>query len=64
MKEKNEAWIELSQVKGELIQTNQQLLEVFEYLLNSLHILNSGYQSKGEAWSAVGELANRHAKYS
>jgi len=28
VKEKNEAWIELSITKGELIQTNQQLLEV------------------------------------
>jgi len=28
VKEKNEAWIELSVTKGELIQTNQQLLEV------------------------------------
>ena len=28
IKEKNEAWIELSVTKGELIQTNQQLLEV------------------------------------
>ena len=29
VKEKNEAWIELSETKGELIQTNQQLLEVY-----------------------------------
>ena len=28
IKEKNEAWIELSQTKGELIQTNNQLMEV------------------------------------
>ena len=28
IKEKNEAWIQLSETKGELIQTNQQLLEV------------------------------------
>ena len=29
IKEKNEAWIELSQTKGELIQTNNQLMEVW-----------------------------------
>ena len=28
IKEKNEAWIELSRTKGELILTNQQLIEV------------------------------------
>ena len=28
IKEKNEAWIELSKTKGELILTNQQLIEV------------------------------------
>lgn len=28
IKEKNEAWIDLSKTKGELIQTNQQLIEV------------------------------------
>ena len=34
IKEKNEAWIELSQTKGELIQTNNQLMEVNSKISN------------------------------
>merc|ERR1712037_199128 len=30
VKEKNMAWIELSQTKGELLQTNHQLMEVIQ----------------------------------
>ena len=35
IKEKNEAWIELSQTKGELIQTNNRLMEVRSNILSS-----------------------------
>lgn len=39
IKEKNEAWIDLSKTKGELIQTNQQLIEVINQKVELGHQL-------------------------
>ena len=47
IKEKNEAWIELSQAKGELIQTNNQLMEVKSKVVTlspEVHCLYYKYQ--------------------
>ena len=59
IKEKNEAWIELSQTKGELIQTNNQLMEVRRsFIIITFSLLSiPGDKPEGKAGPTIGKLA-------